>query len=84
MTIKQIKTKLHNYIDNADEHFLKALYAMLNEYMKINTSENDDFTKPGKPMKMKVLKKRISEAEKRINSGRYTTQEQLEKEMEKW
>jgi hypothetical protein len=25
--------------------------------MKIRTSENDDFTKPGKPMKMKTLKK---------------------------
>ena len=38
----------------------------------------------GDPITRKQLVKRIEEAEKRIDSGEYTTQEDLEKESEGW
>jgi hypothetical protein len=38
----------------------------------------------GDPITRKQLIKRIEEAEKRIDNGEFTTQEDLEKESERW
>ena len=34
MSTAQIKEKLHRYIDNGDERFLKVVYAMAKEYLE--------------------------------------------------
>ena len=88
MTTSQIKNNLHKYIDRADERFLSVIYAMMSEYMKTTSSdkknEDEEYAKPGKPMSLATLKKRIREAEVNIDAGNYTTHENLKKEMEKW
>ena len=78
MSTIHIQEKLHAVVNNCDSRLLKMLYAVAKEY----TEEN--FTLPGKPMTEKVLKERIHSARERINSGRYTTQADLEKEMKEW
>ena len=88
MTTTQIKSNLHKYIDHADEHFLSALYAMMSEYMQTASprrrNNEEEYTKPGKPMSLETLKKRVRMAEANIDAGEYTTHENLKKEMKKW
>jgi len=88
MTTTQLKNNLHKYIDRADERFLSAIYAMMSEYMKTASpnkkNEDEDYTKPGKPMSLDTLKKRIIDAQARVAEGKYISQEDLEKEMKNW
>ena len=85
MTTTQIRSKLHKSIDQVDERFLSAMYVVTQQYLKKTSSAlQESYTFYGKPMSIEKLKKRIQEAEARIDAGQYTTQEELEKEMKKW
>ena len=74
----QIREELYNYIEAADPRLLKMLYAVAKEYTQ------DDFAFPGESMNKETLKKRIFAAKSRIKAGEFTTQEDLENEMEEW
>ena len=78
MGIVQIKEALYHYIERADVRLLKMLYAVAKEY----TEEN--YTRAGEPMSEETLKSRIAAAKSRIKAGRFTTQEDLEKEIKEW
>jgi hypothetical protein len=77
MSTAQIQQKLQTVIRQGDTRLLKMLYAIAKEY------NDEDLTKPGKPMTVRGLRERIS-ASKRIKAGNFTTQETLEKEVNKW
>ena len=81
MDTNKLKEDLHNYIDRADETFLKMMYAMSKEYEK---SENIGYTMDGKPIYKQDIKKRVKAASKRVKSGDYITQEEVEKEIKDW
>ena len=74
----QIKKELYDLIEKADRRLLKMLHAVAKEYSK------EDYILPGKPMSGNTLKKRIRAAKSRIAAGKFTTQEDLEKEMKEW
>lgn len=74
----QIKDELHHYIEAADSRLLKMLYDVAKEY------NSEDYTLPGDPMSKETLKMRIQAAKSRIKNGKFTTQEDLEKEMKEW
>ncbi len=74
----QIREELYHFIEEADTRLLKMLYAVAKEY------NQEDYTLPGEPMSQATLKKRIRAARSRIENGQFTTQEDLEKEMEEW
>lgn len=74
----KIKEELIHLIEEGDNRLLKMLYAVAKEYNRM------DFTLPGDPMSEDELKERVFSAKKRIESGQFTTQEQLEKEMKEW
>lgn len=78
MSTTQIQEKLHQVVDTGDSRLLKMLYAVAKEY----TDEN--YVLPGKPMTEKMMKTRVLSARQRIQSGRFTTQADLEKEMKGW
>jgi len=78
MNTTQIKQELHDYIDHADETFLKMVHAMSKEYKSPVVGFNID----GSPITQKDLKARVKAASKRVKAGEYTTQEELEKEIE--
>jgi hypothetical protein len=54
------------------------LHAVAREYTQ------GDYVLPGKPMSGATLKKRIRAAKSRIAAGKFTTQEDLEKEIKEW
>lgn len=78
MSATQIREELKDYIKSGDTRLLKILYSVAKEY----TSE--DYTSPGGPMKVSTLKNRVRQAKERIKAGDFTTQNRLEKEIEKW
>jgi len=81
MGATELRKELHSYIDHADETFLKMVHAMSREYKK---SEIIGFNVDSSPITQKDLKKRVKAASKRVKSGIYITQEEVEKEIENW
>jgi hypothetical protein len=79
MNTAQIKQELHKYIDNGDDRFLRLIHAVATNY-----GSDEDYTVPGPPMNIDTYRKRIQNAKERVKAGYFTTQEDLEKEMEQW
>jgi predicted Zn-dependent peptidase len=80
MGIIELRKELHNYINLADEKFLKMVYAMSREYQKPVIGYDTD----GKKITRQDLKKRAKAASERVKSGDFLTQEEVEKEIENW
>jgi flavodoxin len=78
MGAPKIKEELYHFIEEGDAKLIKMLYAVAKEYTK------DDYTVSGKPMTANQLKRRVRDAKARIAKGQYTTQDDLEKEMQEW
>ena len=81
MGVQKLREELHDYIEGADERFLKMVHAMSKEYKKsIEVGYNVD----GSPLTKENLTKRAKAASKRVKSGDYITQEEIENEIENW
>jgi hypothetical protein len=81
MGVPELRTELHNFINLADERFLKMVYAMSKEYKStIVVGYNPN----GSPITQQELRNRVKAASKRVKSGDFLTQEEVEKEIENW
>lgn len=80
MNTTKIRKELHDYIDKSDDRVLRLMHAVVTAY----ESDEEDYTIPGAPLDVEDYKTRIRKARERVKSGYYTTQEDLEKEMEQW
>ena len=81
MSTTELKKELHYYIDYADETFLKMVHAMSKEYKKpVIVGYNVD----GTPITQQGVINRVKAASKRVKSGDYISQEEVEKEVENW
>jgi hypothetical protein len=78
MSTTQIQQELKLVIKQGDSRLLKMLYAVAKEY------ENENYTLPGKAMSSSELKQRIKAAKGRIKSGQFTSQSDLEREINEW
>lgn len=81
MGVQKLREELHDYIDLADERFLKMVYAMSKEYKK---SDIAGYNIDGSPVTKEILLKRVKTASQRVKSGDFITQEEVEKEIENW
>jgi hypothetical protein len=83
MKTLDLRQSIHNYIDKADERFLRMVHSLAKEYGK----ENDaiaGYSTDGKPISNKQLIARAQKANEDIKSGHCVSQESLEKEVESW
>jgi len=81
MNTTKIRKELIEYISEADERFLKMVYAMSQEY------DSDDiagYATDGTPLTKEAVRKRVKAASRRVKSGQYLTQEDIEKEIANW
>ncbi len=78
MGTAQLKEELHQYVDRGDKKLLHMMKAVAKAYFE------DDYTLPGDPMSIEQYKDRIKEAKSNIEAGHFTTQEDLEQEMQQW
>jgi len=81
MGTSELRKKLHKYIDNADEDFLKIVYALSKDKIKPIVV---GYTPDGRPITQKDLRNRVLSASKRVKDGNFITQEDIEKEIENW
>lgn len=77
----ELRKEVQSYIDKADERFLRMVDAMRKEYEEPDVV---GYEVDGTPITQEDLKKRVKTASARVKAGHYTTQEDLEKEMESW
>jgi hypothetical protein len=91
MSTEHIKEVLHRHIEEADDRFLRVMYAMAEAYVKEQEEEalaaQIENVPPHPDWKAKTkeeLAAELKEADEQIEQGEYTTLEDLEKEMEQW
>jgi hypothetical protein len=82
MGVQKLREELHDYINHADERFLKMVYAMSKEYKKQPTVAG--YRVDGSPITKEDLVQRVKAASARVKSGDFLTQEEVEKEIENW
>jgi hypothetical protein len=81
MGVQKLREELHDYINHADERFLKMVYAMSKEYTEpVIVGYNVD----GSPITKENLVKRVKAASQRVKSGNFLTQKEVEKEVGNW
>ncbi len=81
MGVPELRKELHDFINHADERFLKMVYAMSKEYEE---PEIVGYTLDGSPITRQHLVKRVKAASERVKSGDFLAQEDVEKEVENW
>lgn len=81
MTTITLRKEVQQYINHADERFLKMVHAMSREY------ENKlvvGYSTKGKPITNIEVRERVKAASKRVKSGDFIPHEELEKEVKNW
>lgn len=88
MGVEQIKDVLHHRINQADEHFLQVIYAMVEAYAEQHQIGDDEdvigYRSGGEAITVAKLKAKINLAENQIDRGEFLTPEELHKESELW
>jgi hypothetical protein len=74
---KGLEEEMHNYFIQRNEAEKKSVIQMLKKLLKIRKGALQRAT-------IEQYNKELEEAEKQIEKGNFITQEELEKEMEKW
>ncbi|MGF1587276.1 MAG: hypothetical protein ACFCUM_18295 [Bacteroidales bacterium] len=83
MNTEELKKELHNFIEKADNRFLKMVHAMAKSY------EDEEaivvgYEVDGTPITKEELINEAREASAQVKSGNYITQEDLEKDVKNW
>ncbi len=80
MESNQLKHKVVDYIEHADDYFISMVSTLIDEY------EHKDVVgySNGKSVSKDDLVKRILQASKRVKSGKFISQESLENEVANW
>lgn len=81
MGVHKLREEIHEYINHADERFLKMVHAMSKEYQKPTVV---GYNVDGSPITKENLIKRVKAASKRVKSGDFISQEEVEKEIDNW
>ncbi|MCF8304560.1 MAG: hypothetical protein K9I94_14900 [Bacteroidales bacterium] len=82
MSITELRDTLHQFIDKADERFLRMVHSLAEEYTKGN---REIIAYRGeKAITKEELYQELKEAEEEIESGDYMTLEEFEKESRQW
>lgn len=81
MGVQKLREEIHEYINHADERFLKMVYAMSKEYKE---SDVAGYNVDGSAITKESLIKRVKAASHRVKSGHFITQEEIEEEIKNW
>ena len=79
----EIKKYIHKKVDKLDKPFLNVIYTMLQTYTN-ETNKVIGYNVNGEVITKNELLREIKLSEKEIEDGKYISQEDLEKESEKW
>lgn len=82
MTTLEMKQSLHERIDQLDDQFLKAVYAMIETYASSDIIVGYELN--GDPVLSKDLEQRILKAETQIQKGEYLSMGELKEKVNTW
>jgi hypothetical protein len=84
MTNLELKTSINNLINKIDDQkVLKAYFTLLNTMVE----EKDNIlghTAAGETLTKDLFVTKVKKASERVKSGKYTSQEDVEKQSQKW
>jgi hypothetical protein len=85
MSTIEIRTEVHQMIDEVDETLLKAIHAMLGAYQK-ELSEDPiiGYSQTGKPMYASTAREAYQKRYEAVDQGSFITLEDLKKESQTW
>lgn len=81
MKATELKRRLIDYINNADEEVLREIQTV------VETHERDQvvaYTVQGEPLNKQKFQEKIAEAEAAYEKGDFSTHDQLKKEVKGW
>jgi len=81
MSTTELREEILQYIESADDVFLRMVHAMSKAYKSVRPVGYDS---DGKPITKDGLKSRVKVASQRVKEGDFITQEYIEKEIEEW
>lgn len=81
MEVTELRKEIHDLINQADERFLKMVYAMGKEYQNSTIVGYDS---EGLPLTQDDLRSNAKAASLRVKSGDFLTQEEVERDMDNW
>ena len=82
MGTSELRKTIHDFIDHADERFLRMVHSMANEYVK---SDNETVAfRAGIALSKSQLYQELKEAEQEIDNGDYMSIEDFDKESSQW
>ncbi len=81
MTAIVLRKEVQQYLDHADERFLRMVYAMSKEY---ESNLVVGYTAKGEALTKTKIKERVKAASIRVKSGDFIAHEELEKEVQEW
>ena len=94
MGLPELKQKIYNQIENADERILSIVSSVFDNYkpdLEIIATTNDNVSEPivaydvsGQPLTLKQYNEEIDKGIADFENGRFISQEDLEREIDSW
>lgn len=79
MSTADLREKLHEYINNADERVLRIMSALVERYENPDTEEPIAYTIQGEPLRRNEYIELNDQAEASYYKGQFTSHEQIRK-----
>ena len=84
MSAIEIKNQIHQYLEEVDDSFLKAIHSMLDTYVKGKKDPIIGYDVQGKPLYASQAKKQYENDLKAVEEGEFITAKDLRKVSKKW
>ena len=84
MSAVELKNQIHQYLNQVDDSFLKAIHSMLDTYVKGRKDEVIGYDTKGEPILASQAKKQYEKDLKAVENGAYITNKELRKVSKEW
>ena len=84
MSATEMRSELHQLIDQVDERFLKAVYLMVRTYQKTDENSIEDIMIPGLPGTFEEIQNSIEKGEEQIARKDYYTIDDFKNKTTQW
>lgn len=84
MSAVELKNQIHQYLDEVDDSFLKAIHSMLDTYVKGKKDVVIGYDMQGEPVLASQAKKQYEKDLKGVEKGAFITAKDLRKVSKEW
>ena len=84
MSAIEIKNQIHQYLEEVDDSFLKAIHSMLDTYVKGKKDTVIGYDVKGEPILASQAQKQYEKDLKAVEKGAFITNKELRKVSKEW